>query len=188
MEENYETNAETLRGELEEVIHWLKDEIMSSSKSVPVTEQGKKAGNSEFSQNVDAYIKAWGVYQTELSRDIEYENQLADRERKNCEYLENAAKNTREFEVRNKELELKERIFRDESRNRTCDLGIKEREADAHEMSARENSKWWNKPITQTLATCLTAFAINGVAIYMNGSEAPLKSIYEKWMIRVSPK
>lgn len=188
MEENYEVNAETLRSDLEEVLSWLKGEIMSAPKSVPVTEQGKKAGNSEFSQDVDAYVKIWGVYQNELSRDIEYENQLAERERKNLEYLDNAEKNTRDFNIRTRDLDLKEQIFRDESRDRTRDLDIKERDIDIREMGARENGKWWNKPIVATAATCLTALTINGIAIYMNGSEAPLKSIYEKWMIRVNPK
>ena len=166
MEENYEITTETLRTGLDEVLDWLKDEIKSASKNAPFTEQGKKSGPSEFSQDVDAYEKLWKIRQAELNRDLESDIKNAEKERKNCEYLEETAQ-------KNKELKLKER-----------ELELKEREMYVKELSAKENCRWWNKPIAQTALVCLTTLAVNGVAIYMNGSESPLKSIYEKWMVR----
>lgn len=166
MEENYEIINETLRDGLEEVLDWLKDEIMSASKSTPFTEQGKKSGPSEFSQDVDAYEKLWKIYQAEQSRDLDSEIKHAEKDRKNCEYLEDVAQ-------KNKELKLKER-----------ELEVKEREMYVKELSAKESSRWWNKPIVQTAIICGTTLVVNGFAIYMNGSESPLKSIYEKWMVR----
>lgn len=216
MDENYEINSETLRNDLEEVLDWLKDEIMSAPKSVPFTEQGKKGGPSEFSQDVDAYEKIWKIYQTELSRDLDSDIKRAELDRKNCEYLESIAKRTEELKIKMKELDLKTSEFENLSRIREreldlkhdefklkeeeldqrindseCDrklryqeLDVKEHEADIKEMTAKENGRWWNKPIVQTALICGTTLVVNGFAIYMNGSESPLKSIYEKWMVR----
>ncbi len=166
MDENYEINSETLREGLEEVLDWLTDEIMSSDKSTPVTEQGKKSGPSEFSQNVDAYDKLWKIYQAELGRDLESDIKHAEKDRKNCEYLEEVSQKNRELKLRERELELKER-----------EMYVKE-------LTAKESGRWWNKPIVQTALICGTTLVVNGFAIYMNGSESPLKSIYEKWMVR----
>lgn len=166
MEENYEITTETLREGLDEVLDWLKDEIMSASKNAPLTEQGKKSGPSEFSQDVDAYEKLWKIRQAELNRDLDSDIKHAEKDRKNCEYLEETAQ-------KNKELNLKER-----------ELEVKEREMYVKELTAKESGRWWNKPIVQTALICGTTLVVNGFAIYMNGSESPLKSIYEKWMVR----
>ena len=166
MDENYEINTETLRTGLDEVLDWLKEEIMSSPKSAPFTEQGKKSGPSEFSQSVDAYEKLWKIRQAELNRDLESDIKHAEKERKNCEYLEEVAQ-------KNKELKLKER-----------ELELKEREMYVKELTAKESCRWWNKPIVQTGLICGTTLVVNGFAIYLNTSETPLKSILEKWMIR----
>ena len=216
MEENYEINSETLRSDLEEILDWLKDEIMVASKSVPITEQGKKGGASEFSQDIDAYDKLWKIYQAELSRDLDSDIRRAELDRKNCEYLESIAKRTEELKIKMKELDLKTEEFENVSRYRERELDlkhdefklkeedaglkdaevrhgmrikereadVKEHEADIKERTAKENGRWWNKPIVQTAAVCATTLVVNGFAIYMNGSESPLKSIYEKWMVR----
>lgn len=216
MEENYEINSETLREGLEEVLDWLKDEIMSAPKSVPFTEQGKKSGPSEFSQDVDAYEKLWKIYQAEQSRDLDSDIKHADLDRKNCEYLESIAKRTEELKIKMKELDLKTEEFENMSRlkereldlrhdefklkedevdlradefegnakARNRELEVKEREMYVKELTAKESSRWWNKPIVQTAIICGTTLVVNGFAIYMNGSESPLKSIYEKWMVR----
>ncbi len=166
MEENYEITTETLREGLDEVLDWLKDEIMSAPKSAPFTEQGKKSGPSEFSQDVDAYEKLWKIRQAELNRDLEERIKTTEQERKNGEHLEEIARKTEEFKLRWKELELKER------------------ELDIREESAKESCRWWNKPLVQTGLICGTTLVVNGFAIYLNVSETPLKSILEKWMIR----
>ena len=166
MEENYEITTETLRTGLDEVLDWLKDEIISAPKSAPFTEQGKKSGPSEFSQDVDAYEKLWKIRQAELNRDLESDIKNAEKERKNCEYLEETAQ-------KNKELKLKER-----------ELELKEREMYVKELSAKENCRWWNKPLVQTGAICATTLVVNGIALYFNASETPLKNIFSNWMIR----
>jgi hypothetical protein len=139
---------------------------MSAPKSAPFTEQGKKSGPSEFSQDVDAYEKLWKIRQAELNRDLEEKIKLTEQERKNGEHLEEIARKTEEFKLRWKELELKER------------------ELDIREESAKESCRWWNKPLVQTGLICGTTLVVNGFAIYLNVSETPLKSILEKWMIR----
>ena len=166
MEENYEITTETLREGLDEVLDWLKDEIMSSQKSVPFTEQGKKSGPSEFSQNVDAYEKLWKIRQAEENRDLESDIKHAEKDRKNCEYLEETAQ-------KNKELNLRER-----------EIGLKEREMYVKELTAKESCRWWNKPIVQTGLICGTTLVVNGIALYFNASETPLKNIFSTWMIR----
>lgn len=166
MEENYEITTETLRTGLDEVLDWLKDEIMSAPKNAPFTEQGKKSGPSEFSQDVNAYVELWKIRQAELNRDLESDIKHAEKERKNCEYLEETAQ-------KNKELKLKER-----------ELELKEREMYVKELSAKENCRWWNKPLVQTGAICATTLVVNGIALYFNASETPLKNIFSNWMIR----
>lgn len=173
MNENYESTESrevTMRDDLEELLTWLKDEVMSAPTSVIVEsgEDGKKVkkSSSEFSQRVDAYDKIYKLYLADRGQEFDHYIQDADRERKNCEYLENT-------DQKNKEIKLK-----------TRELDLKERETDIREIVAHADGKWWNRPIAQTGLVCLATFIVNGVAIYMNGSESPLKSIYERWMIR----
>ena len=168
MNENYESN-ETMREDLVELLEWLKDEIMSAPTSTTVEsgEDGKKIRkSSEFSQRVDAYDKFYKLYLADQGQEFDHIIQDADRERKNCEYLEDT-------DHKNKEIKLK-----------TRELDIRERENDIKEMTAKESGRWWNKPIIQTAAVCGTTLIVNGVALYLNASEAPLKNIFERWMIR----
>ena len=197
MDENYEITSETLREELEETLDWLQTEVMAAPRSVAITD-GKKSGPSEFSQCVDAYEKLWKIYQAELNRDLDSDIKHTELDRKNCEYLESIAKRTAELKLKERELELREEEseFREkeldikaeasqsESKARDRELEVKERDMYVRELTAKEGCRWWNKPIAQTALVCLTTLAVNGVAIYMNGSESPLKSIYEKWMVR----
>jgi hypothetical protein len=172
MNENYETVAvtdETMRNDLVELLTYLKQEVISAPTSVIVkSEDGKeiKRSSSEFSQRVEAYDKIYKLYLADIDQEFDRYIKDAERERKNCEYLEDT-------DHKNKEIGLKSR-----------DLDIKERELDAREISAKESGKWWNKPIAQTALICGTTLIVNGVAIYLNASETPLKSIFEKWMIR----
>ena len=184
MEKNYEINEETLRCDLEEILDWLKEDLMTASKNVPITEQGKRAGSSEFSQVVDAYKKVWEIYQAKLDSDADIRIKQAEIDRKNCEYLENVAKRTEELKLREKEFELKSQEILDNARARNRELEVKDREADIKELSAKESGRWWNKPLVQTGMICLTTLTVNGIALYLNATEAPLKNIFERWMIR----
>lgn len=166
MEENYKITTESLREGLEEVLDYLQGGIMNASTSIPFDDQGKKRGPSEFSQCADAYKELWKIYQAELERDLDSDIKNAEKERKNCEYLEETAQ-------KNKELKLKER-----------ELELKEREMYVKELSAKENCRWWNKPLVQTGAICATTLVVNGIALYFNASETPLKNIFSNWMIR----
>ena len=74
--------------------------------------------------------------------------------------------------------------IQDADRERNKELKLKERELDIKEVSVSESGRWWNKPLAQTAMICGTTLIVNCVALYMNGSESPLKSIYERWMIR----
>ena len=165
MSENYESTEikeETMRDDLMELLVWLKEEVRSAPTSI-VVESGedgkKKKSSSEFSQRVDAYDKIYKLYLADISQEFDYYIQNADRERKNCEYLEDT-------DHKNKELKLKER------------------ELDIKEASMTEGRSWWNKPIAQTALICGTTLIVNGVALYLNASETPLKSIFERWMVR----
>ena len=164
MSDNYESTEireETMRDDLVELLTWLKDEVMTAPVSVIESgEDGKrKKSSSEFSQRVDAYDKFYKLYLADMSQEFDRYIQDADRERKNCEYLEDT-------DHKNKEIKLKER------------------ELDIKEVSVSEGGRWWNKPLVQTAMICGTTLIVNCVALYMNASEAPLKSIYERWMIR----
>lgn len=216
MEENYEITTETLRTGLDEVLDWLKDEIMSASKNAPFTEQGKKSGPSEFSQDVNAYVELWKIRQAELNRDLESDIKHAEIDRKNCEYLESIAKRTEElklkareldlrdedsdnnsrirnreidiradeFKLKEEELKLKAEESQNDSKTRARETELKEREMYVKELSAKENCRWWNKPLVQTGAICATTLVVNGIALYFNASETPLKNIFSNWMIR----
>ena len=158
--ESTETREETMRDDLVELLTWLKDEVMSAPTSVIESgEDGKKKKSSEFSQRVDAYDKIYKLYLADMGQEFDHYIQDVDRERKNCEYLEDT-------DHKNKEIKLKER------------------ELDIKESSARESGRWWNKPLAQTAMICGTTLIVNGIALRMNASEAPLKSIFERWMIR----
>ena len=159
--ESTEIKEETMRDDLVELLAWLKDEVMSAPTSVTesVEDGKKKKSSSEFSQRVDAYDKIYKLYLADMGQEFDHHIQDIDTERKNCEYLEDT-------DHKNKELKLKER------------------ELDIKETSAAESGRWWNKPIIQTAMICGTTLIVNGVALYMNASESPLKSIYERWMIR----
>ncbi len=173
MNENYEsieTKETIMRDDLVELLTWLKDEITSAPVSV-ITESGEdgkkvKKSSSEFSQRVDAYDKIYKLYLADIDQEFDRYIKDAERERKNCEYLEDT-------DHKNKEIKLK-----------TQELNLKERELEAKEISAKESGRWWNRPIVQTAMICGTTLVVNGVAIYLNASETPLKSIFEKWMIR----
>ncbi len=158
--ESTETREETMRDDLVELLAWLKDEVMTAPTSVIESgEDGKKKKSSEFSQRVDAYDKFYKLYLADTGQEFDHYIQDTDRERKNCEYLEDT-------DHKNKELKLKER------------------ELDIKESSARESGRWWNKPLVQTAMICGTTLIVNGIALRMNASEAPLKNIFERWMIR----
>lgn len=163
MSENYESTEireENMRDDLVELLTWLKGEVMSAPISVIESgEDGKKKKSSEFSQRVDAYDKFYKLYLADTGQEFDHYIQDTDRERKNCEYLEDT-------DHKNKELKLKER------------------ELDIKEVSVSESGRWWNKPLAQTAMICGTTLIVNCVALYMNASEAPLKSIFERWMIR----
>lgn len=164
MSNNYESTEikeETMRDDLVELLAWLKEEVMSAPTSVIESgEDGKrKKSSSEFSQRVDAYDKFYKLYLADTGQEFDHYIQDADRERKNCEYLEDT-------DHKNKELKLKER------------------ELDIKEVSIADGGRWWNKPLAQTAMICGTTLIVNGIALYMNASEAPLKSIFERWMIR----
>ena len=164
MSDNYESTEikeETMRDDLVELLAWLKQEVKSAPTSVIESgEDGKrKKSSSEFSQRVDAYDKIYKLYLADMEQEFSNYIQDADRERKNCEYLEDT-------DHKNKEIKLKER------------------ELDIKEASARESGRWWNKPLAQTAMICGTTLIVNCVALRMNASEAPLKSIFERWMIR----
>ncbi len=159
----------TIESKLDELLDLLSTNIKETE-----AEAGK---NSEFSQYVDGFKELYKLRQADISRDFDQGIQDAERERKNCEYLEDVARKTEEMKLRNRELDLKER-----------EIAVKEREADIKEAGANEDRRWWNNPLIPTLMCCATAIGINVTAIKINNSEFPIKNGVSQWMQKANIK
>lgn len=171
MNEDYAINEEvtTIESKLDELLVLLTDEIKDTK-----AESGK---SSEFSQYVDGFDKLYKLRQADISRDFDQGIKDAERERKNCEYLEDVARKTEEIKLRNRELDLRER-----------EISAKEREVDIREASQKDSGRWWNNPLIPTAMSCVAAIYINVSAIKINNSEFPIKNNISQWMQKANIK
>ncbi len=163
MNVDYAINEVTVENDLDELLTLLKSKIEETN-----AESGK---NSEFSQYGDLYEKLYKLRQADISQDFDQGIKDAERERKNCEYLEDVARKTEEIKLKNRELDLRER-----------EIAVREREADIREVSAKAEAKWWNSKLIPTALSCITIAGINLGAIWVNNSEFPLKNGISQWM------
>ena len=166
-----------MRSDVEELLQHVKGKILETDAESEVDSKKK----STFSQYVDAYDKFYKLYLSDTDQGFDQYIKDAEEERKKCEYLETISQKTKELELKNEELKLRQKEFESMAKNRN-------RETDIREASAAENGKWWNKPIVATAMTCGTILTVNGIALYLNATETPLKNIFERWMLKVNPK
>ena len=169
MNEDYVINEEIIETKLDELLKILIAKITD--------DDAESDKDGKFSKYVDEFKELYKLRQADFSRDFYQGIKDAERERKNCEYLEDVARKTEEMKLRNRELDLKER-----------EIAVKERETDIKEMSVNGDRRWWNNPLIPTLMSCATAIGINAYAIKVNNSEFPIKNNISQWMQKANIK
>ena len=169
MNEDYAINDVMIEDNLDELLKLLAEKIKNTD-----AESGK---DSRLSQYIDGFDKFYKLRQADIDNDFDRGIKDAEKDRKNCEYLEDVARKTEEMKIRNRELDLRER-----------EIAAKEREIDIKESSRIDGSRWWNNPIIPTLISCATAIGINAYAIRVNNSEFPIKNNISQWMQKANIK
>ena len=173
-----EDNEITMRDDLVKLLDLMKEKIESTDAETELDPKKK----SKFSQYVDGYEKLYKLLLADTSQGFDQYIQEADKERRNCEYLEDVARKNRELDLKKKELEIREKEYLEAALDRKRDLEIKQQEVEIKEQSARNSGKWWNAPIAQTGLACAFITVINISGMMINNSEFPIKNIIEKWM------
>ena len=168
----------TMRDDLLELLALTSEKIRNTDAE---TETDSKK-RSKYSQYIDGYDKLYKLLLADDGQAFDQYIQDSELERKKCEYLEDVARKTKELELRAKELELKEKELQELSKNRERENNLKEREIDIHEATAKDNGRWWNRPIVQTGLACFTIGVVNISGMIINTTEFPIKNIIEKWM------
>lgn len=169
MNEDYAINVETIESKLDELLILLIAKITN--------EDAESDKDGKISKYVDEFKELYKLRQADISRDFDQGIKDAERERKNCEYLEDVARKTEEIKLRNRELDLRER-----------EIVVKEREVDIREASQKDSGRWWNNPLIPTVMSCATAVGINAYAIKINNSEFPIKNNISQWMQKANIK